>query len=181
MVWEMMILLPKEKGEYWGIGLIEVVWIVWATMVDFRLKYSVTLHNALHGFRARRGTKTVILESKLVQQLTGIAQEPLLHLFLDLQKAYDSLDMGWCMENLRVYGMGQDTARLISHPWYSLIFVTKDSRFLGMVFGMGRGVTRGDTASPRIFNIAVNTVVRAVLEVVCGPQEVRPRMGWAAG
>ena len=31
-----------------------------------------------------------------------------------------------------------------------------------------------------IFNIAVDTVVRAALEVVCGPQEARHGMGWAA-
>ena len=32
-----------------------------------------------------------------------------------------------------------------------------------------------------IFNIVVDAVVRAVLEVVCGPQEAQDNMGWAAG
>ena len=57
----------------------------------------------------------------------------------------------------------------------------KDSRFLGMEFGTGRGVTQGDPTSPMIFNIVANTVVIAVLEVVCRPQEDRHGMGWAAG
>ena len=32
-----------------------------------------------------------------------------------------------------------------------------------------------------IFNIVVEAVVRAMLEVVCDPQEARHGMGWAAG
>ena len=37
---------------------------------------------------------------------------------------------------------------------------------------MGRGITQGDPPSPMIFNIMVNTVVRATLQ--CG-------VGWVAG
>ena len=32
-----------------------------------------------------------------------------------------------------------------------------------------------------IFNIVVDTVVRAVLEEVCSPQEAQHGMGWEAG
>ena len=46
-----------------------------------------------------------------------------------------------------------------------------------MEFGTGRVFTQGDPASPRIFNIAVDAVVREVLEVFCGPQEVRHGVG----
>ena len=40
---------------------------------------------------------------------------------------------------------------------------------------------QGDPASPIIFNIVVDAVVRETLEVVCAPQEARNGMGWAAG
>ena len=75
----------------------------------------MTLHDALNGFRDRRGTGTDTLEVKLVQQLAGIAHKLLIQVFLDVRKAYDSLDRGWCMEILRGCGMGQNTAHLISH------------------------------------------------------------------
>ena len=55
------------------------------------------------------------------------------------------------------------------------------NRFLGKPFGTGRGVTQGDPAPPMKFNIVVDAVVRAVLEVVCGPQEAQENMGWSAG
>ena len=72
-------------------------------------------------------------------------------------------------------------ARLIVHHWYNLVLVPKLKRFLGTLFGTGRGVTQVDPSSPMIFNIVVEVVVRAMLEVVCGPQEARHGMGWEAG
>ena len=42
-------------------------------------------------------------------------------------------------------------------------------------------VTQGDPISLIIFNIIMDTVVRAVLEVVCGTQEARHGMEWAEG
>ena len=141
----------------------------------------MTLYDTLRGFRAGRGIGTATLEAKLAQQLVEIVHEPLLHIFLDMRKAYDSLDRGWFMEILQGYRMGQRMARLISHHWDNLIFVPKKKWFLGTLFGTGRGFMQGDPASPMILNIVVDAVVREMLEIVCIPQEARHGMGWAAG
>ena len=42
-------------------------------------------------------------------------------------------------------------------------------------------MTQGNSASPTIFNIVVDMVVRAVLDVVCGPQESQHGLVWASG
>ena len=42
------------------------------------------MHNVLHGFRARRGRGTDIMELKLAQNLAIIDQDPILLVFLDL-------------------------------------------------------------------------------------------------
>ena len=75
-------------------------------VINCNIKRSVTLHNALHGFRAGRGTGTATLEEKLAQKLAGIAHEPLSQVFLYVQKAYDSLYRCRCMEILRGCRMG---------------------------------------------------------------------------
>ena len=168
--WATMVFLPRERGEYRGIGLVDVVWKVNAMVIKFCQKRSVAIHDALHGFRTGMDMGTTTLEAKLAQQLAGIAHEPLFQIFLNVRKAYDSLDRGWCMENLRGYGMGQNTARLIAHHLDNLIFSPKAKRFLGTPLDMGRGVTQGYPASPMIFNIVVDAVVIATLEVVCGLQ-----------
>ena len=67
--------------------MVEVLWKVCAVVVNCWLKRSVVLHNALHGFRTGREMWTATLESKLDQQLAGLAHEPLFQVFLDVQKA----------------------------------------------------------------------------------------------
>ena len=59
--------------------------------------------------------------------------------------------------------------------------VPKAGKFFGQPFWMEKGVTQGETVSPTIFNIMVDTVVRAVLLEVCIPQEAHHGFGWAAG
>ena len=54
----------------------------------------LTLYDALHGFRAGRGTGTETLEENSVQQLVGIAHKPLFQVFLDVRKAYDLFGYG---------------------------------------------------------------------------------------
>ena len=141
----------------------------------------MTLNDALYEFRLGRGTGTDTLEAKLVQQLVGIAHEPLFQVFLDVRKVYKSMDRVRCTEIMRGYGMVQNMARLIAHHYSNQHFVPKTSRFPGMAFGIGRRVTQGNPTSPVIFNIMADVVVRAVLLVVCGTQEVQHGMGWATG
>ena len=150
-------------------------------VVNCRLKRSVLLYDALHGFISGRGTGTATLEAKLVQQLSGIAHKPLLQVFLDVQKAYDSLDQERCLELLRGYGLGPNLARLLDNYWRRQRIVPKVGKYLVTEFGTGIVVTQGDPASPMIFNIVVDAVVHAVLDEVCSPQEAQHGMGWEAG
>ena len=70
--WLAVVLIPKGKGDYWGIGLVEVMWKVVAVILNLRLTSSITFHDVLHGFRAGRGTGTATLEAKLLQQLAAM-------------------------------------------------------------------------------------------------------------
>ena len=92
VTWQAVVLIPKGKGEYRGIGLVEVMWKVVAVILNCRLTSSITFHDVLHGFRAGRGTGTATLEAKLLQQLAAMREEVLYVIFLDLTKAYDALD-----------------------------------------------------------------------------------------
>ena len=67
-----VVLILKGKGDYRGIGLVEVMWKVVAVILNRRLASSITFHDVLHGFRAGRGTGTATLEAKLLQKLAAM-------------------------------------------------------------------------------------------------------------
>ena len=70
-----VVLISKGKKDYWGIGLVEVMWKVVAAILNRRFTSSITYHDALHGFRAGRGTGTATLEAKLLPQLATLREE----------------------------------------------------------------------------------------------------------
>ena len=67
-----MVLILKGKGEYRGIGLVEMMWKFVAVILNRRLTSSITFHDVLHGFQAGRGTGTTTLEAKLIQQYAAM-------------------------------------------------------------------------------------------------------------
>ena len=86
------VLIPKGSSrDFRGIGLLEVVWEIVERIIHAQLK-CVPLHDALYGFRPRRGCGTGIIEVNLAAQLGSLGQCPLFGIFLDLKKAYDAMD-----------------------------------------------------------------------------------------
>ena len=111
--WQAVVLIPKEKGNYHGIGLVEVVWKVVAAILNLHITASITYHDFLHGFRAGHGTGTATLKAKLLQQLADMREEVLYMIFLDLHKAYDALDRYRCLEILEGYDVGPQSCRIL--------------------------------------------------------------------
>ena len=68
-MWQAVVLIPKEKRAYFGIGLVEVMWKVVAAILNSWLTASITFHNFLHGSQACHYTGTATLEAKLLQHL----------------------------------------------------------------------------------------------------------------
>jgi Reverse transcriptase (RNA-dependent DNA polymerase) len=149
--WATMILLPKGEGQYRGIGLLEISWKLISKIIDQQIRRHVEFHDTIHGFRAKRGCGTATIEAKLLQQLATIEQAALFKIFLDLRKAYDTLDRPRTLEILALYGLGKN---------------------YGEPFEATRGVTQGDIISPTIFNIVSDAVVCYWLSTVLADIEV---------
>jgi hypothetical protein len=73
--------------------------------MDTRLN-EIPLHESLHGCHDGRSTGTAVMEAKLAQQLTHLEQVPFFGVFLDLKKAFDSMDRKRCLLILGRYGVG---------------------------------------------------------------------------
>ena len=129
-----MFLIPKGKGYYSGIGLVEVMWKVVSAVLNSRFTSSIAYHNALHGFQAGCGTGTATLEAKLLQQFAAMREEVLYVIFLDLTKAYDTLDRSRCLEILEGYGVGPISRRLLTTYWRRLTMVARVVGYYGKSF-----------------------------------------------
>jgi hypothetical protein len=159
MLWSIVVLIPKGRGDYRGIGLLEPIWKVIERITDRRLD-AIELHDCLHGCRAHRGTGTGVIEAKLAQQLAYLELKPFYGVFLDLKKAFDSMDRERCIMILEGYGAGPRMIRLIRNHWRDAIMVCRASGNYGTPFKAGRGVTQGGPLSAKLFNILVDAVAR---------------------
>ncbi len=145
-----VVLILKGGGGYQGIGLLEPIWKVVKTIMDKCLN-DLELHDCLHGFRAKKGTGTAIIKAKLAQpqQLAFMEQGPLYGIFIDLQKAFDSMDRGRCLEVLKGYGAGPKMLRLIKHFWDKVELACRAEGNFGRIFKALRGVTQGGPPVPQ--------------------------------
>ena len=103
-----------------------------------RLK-SIEFHDCLHGFLAGRGTGTATIEVKLTQQLAYIKQVPLYGIFINLRKAYDSMDRGRVLEILKGYGVGPNLLRVLRYFWDQTVLVCRAEGVVGDPFRAERG------------------------------------------
>jgi Reverse transcriptase (RNA-dependent DNA polymerase) len=125
-----------------------------------RMSHTIQFDDMLHGFRPGRGTGTAILEARLHLDKSIQQGKTLSQVFLDLSKAYDTLDRDRTIELLRAYGVGPRSISILQNFWNSLQLVPRQGGFYGKPIQSERGVTQGDPLSPIIFNIAVDAIVR---------------------
>jgi hypothetical protein len=88
-------------------GLLEVIWKIISSIIDSRLKVEIEFDYSLRGFRAERGISTACIEAKLHIQLSCAQRKTLYHIFIDLEKAYDTLARGRTLKILEGYGVGR--------------------------------------------------------------------------
>jgi hypothetical protein len=93
-------------------------------------------------------------------QKAACTNTTLYQVFLDLTKAYDTVDRDRILEVLEQYGVGPNIICLLRRYWSNNTLVPKQSGFFGEPFAAERGVTQGDVISPTIFNIIVDAVLR---------------------
>ena len=130
-VWQAVVMIPKGKGGFRGIGLVEVTWKFVAVILHRRITAGIKLHDALHGFREGCGTGTATLEAKLIQQLAAMREEVLYVIFIHLTKAYDALDRSRILEILKGYGVGDRVRRMLQEYWDKTTIVARAGGYYG--------------------------------------------------
>ena len=79
-------------------------------------------------------------------------------MFLEIHKAYDTLDWYRCVEIPVVYRVRPRAPRLLSTYWGQLTMLAKAGVYYVPPFKGYRGVNQGDPLSPTIFNLVVEAI-----------------------
>ena len=88
-----MVLINKGVvKDFMGVGKLEVMWKSTTDIINQRLTSVICYHNTIHGFQTGRGTGTATLEDNIFQHMIPMRDSVLRTIFMDLQKAYVTLD-----------------------------------------------------------------------------------------
>jgi Reverse transcriptase (RNA-dependent DNA polymerase) len=159
---ETLILIPKlGSTEYRGIGLLETIWKTISSIINSRIKHVVQFDEAVHGFRQQRGMGTAILTNKFCMLRSAAEKKTVQQIYLDLKKAYNTID---CTATLRIlggYGIGPNIQRLLGTFWGQHTVVPRAIGYHGRAFRATRGVTQGDIISLMIFNLVLDCIIKA--------------------
>ena len=119
--WQTFVVILKGGGiDFWGVGMLEVLWEAISGIINVRLFYSIQIHDALHGFHAGRGIRNATLPEKLLQKIISMRDMVIRSILLDLQKAHYALDRDRCLDILEGYGVGPRMFRILRTSWVRL-------------------------------------------------------------
>ena len=110
-------MLPKINTDNEGIGLLEVLWKVIESIIDTPVNTDVQFHEVLLEFCAFQVIGTAIIELKMDHEMATIDQYPLLLVFVDISKAYDTLECGLLIHTLEEYGTGLKLHGILEKFW----------------------------------------------------------------
>jgi hypothetical protein len=160
--------VPKKPGttkidEHRGISMMSTAAKVCNKILLNRLQPILDpfLRHEQNGFRQRRGTVTHILALRRIMEETRVRQSNLVCVFVDFQRAFDSLARDALPLILRCYNV---PVKLISaimalYDNTRAAVITPDG--LSDVFRTTSGVLQGDTLAPFLFVLVLDWVLRS--------------------
>jgi hypothetical protein len=154
---------PKLHMNYRLIALVPALSKVMEKILDTRLSKWLNKNNIIHeeqgGFRTGYGTVDTIFILKALIDKYGKGKTCLYVGFLDLHKAFDSVDRELLKDALFRIGLPHLFVRLIVSMYICVSGIVLVGNRFSRLFNIKLGVKQGSTLSPKLFNIFINDVV----------------------
>jgi hypothetical protein len=163
--------IPK-KGDYrncknWrGITLLVVTSKVFTRIILDRISgiLETGIRKEQAGFRPNRSCADQINTLRIIIEQSLYFQSPLHLLFVDYQKAFDSVDRIWIWKALKERGLPNTFIKLIQEVYNQFSCRVLHNGHLTTPFETKSGVRQGCLLSPLLFLVVLDKVLRASLD-----------------
>ena len=156
----------RDCGNYRGISLLPIASKVFSRVilnrVQKRLSSQVLEEQA--GFQPNRSTIDHIFTLKMLLENTRDYNKPLFLCFIDIQKAYDSVNRALLWTICKHYGITDKIVRLLELLYKDSKACVRINGELSDTFDIQTGVQQGGIPSPILFNIFFDFIIRRVRE-----------------
>ena len=176
--WKKAVLVPLHKKKdrkicdnYRGISLLSVPGKVLSLVLLDRLETIIDpqLMESQCGFRKGRGTVDQILVARQIIERATEYQTPVHLGFVDLTKAYESVDRPALFAMLRHYRVPQQLIDIIKELYTGWVRTTDRT---SEDFEVMTGVRQGCVLSPLLFNCFMDRILREAMEMTGGGLQV---------
>ena len=116
------------------------------------------------GFRSGRSTLDQVFILRTVMERSREFNQPLHICFIDLQKAYDSVNRETLWRICRAYGLSDKMIKMIKLLYEGTRAEVRIDGDLSTSIQMKTGIKQGCLLSPILFNVYIDFVMRNVLE-----------------
>lgn len=170
---------PRDQcGNFRGISLLSVVGKVLARiLLDRLVKYvaPLSLPESQCGFRANRGTADMIFTARQLQEKCTEHRLDLYHCFVDLSKAFDTVNRPALWQILRKKGCPDKFVRLIQSLHDGMKAQINFGGELSNSFPVENGVKQGDLDAPVLFAIYFAAMLQVALKNITSGIYIRYR------
>ncbi len=167
-----LVRLYKNKGDkrmcdnYRGISLLVVASKVFSRVILNRVQLLLDkqLLDEQAGFRANRSTIDQIFTLKMIMEKSRDYNKPLYICFIDLQKAYDSVNRELLWQICKHYGLTDKIVRMLQLLHKDTKAQVRINGDLSDSFNIETGVLQGGISSCILFNILFDFIMRRIIE-----------------
>ncbi len=130
------------------------------TRVLYNRARAVPLDTAQYGFRRARSTTDAIFVVSQLQELAMRYRRPCIIVFVDIAKAYDTLNRTVLWETLEDAGLGPTAVNLIKQMYMDKYRLRVGGRITSRSHPTTQGVRQGCLLSPLFFNMVMDRIIR---------------------
>jgi len=153
---------PLECNNYRGIALLNTTYKVLSYCILDRIKpiSEGILGDYQGGFRPNRSTTDLIFTIRQIFQKMWEFDKEVYTLFVDFEKAYDSIHRPTLFKILKEFNMPKKLINLIKATMENSEIKIKVANSTSKPFKVTSGLRQGDALSPILFNLVLEKVVR---------------------